>query len=476
MVSQAPHLRSPAFDASGYFSERTIVALSTPIGGALAVVRVSGSDAHRAVNALLSPEDQLRTAAVRVAHRVKLQLRGRLIDDAVLVRYAGPGSFTGEDTAELTLHGSPIIAENVIQGILETGARLAQPGEFSFRAVKNGKLKLTQAEAIAEVIGATNEDALEVALEKLSGSEHRLIEELDQTLMQAVTLSELAIDFADQDVESVSLPALKSRVASVLETLARLRGSFDRGRRLQDGISLSLFGLPNAGKSSLFNALLGEDRAIVSSVAGTTRDVLRERLNLRDENGALTFRLADTAGVRTSVDQIEKIGVERSIVSARAADLVLLIIDAGHPNLDQVAEALHGAQIQDRPILGIVTKQDLNSSVDIDAVADRFPEVKGWHSVSAATLSGVSELARQLVTVGRGLVAREPREVVLTKDEHLLAVVEAQRELEAAMMNEDAVLFAAGMRHARAKLAPLLGFEVADDVLARIFSQFCIGK
>ncbi len=475
MVSQAPHLRSPAFDASGYFSERTIVALSTPPGGALAIVRVSGSDAHRAVNALLSLADQERTASARVAHRVTLTHQGRKIDDAILIRYLGNASFTGEDTAELTLHGSPIIAENVIQGILGDGARLAQRGEFSFRAVKNGKLKLTQAEAIGEVIAATNESALEVALEKLSGSEHRLIEELDQTLMQAVTLSELAIDFADQDVESVGLPALKSRVKVVQEKLERLQGSFDRGRRMMDGITLALFGLPNAGKSSLFNALLGEDRAIVSSIAGTTRDVLREKLNLRDASGALTFKLADTAGVRSSLDQIEKLGVERSNAAARDADLVLLVIDAEQPNVARVQEILSTARLGSKPLLGVVTKEDL-SLVDLASLKDAFPSVSTWVQVSSVTLGGIADLAKELMRLGRSLVARTPQEVVLTKEEHLQAVIEAQKELFTALQTDDAVLFAAGMRHARAKLAPLLGFEVADDVLARIFSQFCIGK
>ena len=380
---------------------------------------------------------------------------------------------------EFFLHGSPIIAQRVLELIFQEGARMALPGEFSFRAVKNGKLQLSQAEAIKELISAENDFALDLALEKLSGSQHELIEKVRLELMQLATLAEVGIDFSDQDIDEVSLPRLNVRLDGIIRMLENLRGSFDRGKRFLDGIPVSLFGLPNAGKSSFFNALLGEDRSIVSEIAGTTRDVIRERLNLKGEQGYVTFKLSDTAGLRVAnTDKIEQIGIERTMQSALQSDLVLIVVDGFAPEIIHIKKFL--ASVGNKEMIGVITKKD---QVNIESqtmltqeLAAQFPEVKGWTWISSISLDGISRTAEQMTKVAGKLLERSPGEVVITQVEHLQAIERSLKSLKEAKSSEDLVLFATGIRHGMGELGALIGETLPDDVLGKIFSDFCIGK
>lgn len=468
-------------DPAGYLSNRTIVALCSPTGGALSAVRISGDSAHaiskKLTGAEVDPSDE-RRAIRRWLH----DHTGARLDDAVVVTYFGPRSFTGEPVVEFFIHGSPIVAQKLIDEAVRLGARPALPGEFSFRAVKNGRMQLSQAEAVKELINAENDFSLSLALDKLSGTQHEFVRKIHEELMQLVTLSEAGIDFSDQDLDEVSLPTLKKRAAGVIALLERLGGSFDRGKRFTEGVPLALFGLPNAGKSSFFNALLGEDRSIVSEIAGTTRDVVREKINLKtdgQEGTTVTFRMADTAGIRKSSDVVEGMGIERSIKSAHEADVLLVVVDGESPELPELRLALGKVDVKQKSVVAIVTKRD-RLSPDAqkklkDEIAQRL-NVAEIYLASSTTLEGVHETAVALARIGAERLKRNPGEVLLTQFEHVQAVKRAMQGLKRADQTSDIVLFATEIRHAMNELGPLLGETIPDDVLGKIFSDFCIGK
>ena len=468
-------------DSAGYLSNKTIAALCTPTGGAITVLRISGSKAFSICSKMTSIS--IDGFSERKAKRVWISDQNRKIDDAVMIPYFGPKSFTGEDVVELFLHGSPIISQKVLDLIFAEGARMALPGEFSFRAVKNGKMQLSQAEAIKEIIAAENDFALDLALEKLSGSQHELIDKIRTDLMQLVTLSEVGIDFSDQDIDEVSLPRLRQRLDAIIHMLEKLGGSFDRGKRFTDGIPVSLFGLPNAGKSSFFNALLGEDRSIVSDVAGTTRDVVREKLNLKGAKNYVTYRLSDTAGLRGlkvehDADKIELIGIEKTIQTALKSDLILIVVDGLNPNLEEIKK--FASSIEAKRILGVITKKDLISSEDQNSLSktilSELPRVTDWSWISSSSLDGVHAVAEKMATIAEEVLSRKPGEVVITQIEHLQAIERSLHCLKEAKECPDLVLFATSVRHGMAELGALIGETLPDDVLGKIFSDFCIGK
>ncbi len=472
-----PASKDRHFDSSGYFSNRTIVALTTPTGGALCGLRISG------VAAIGIAADLIGAELVREDHRRARRVwirdsKGARLDDCLLLPFFAPHSFTGEDSIEIFLHGSPMIAQRVLEECFRLGARLALPGEFSFRAVKNGKLQLSQAEAIKELIAADNDFSLELALEKLSGSQHQLVENIRSSLLQLCTLAEAGIDFSDQDIEEVSLPRLKSRLGSVISKLSSLQGSFDRGRRFAAGVPVAIFGLPNAGKSSFFNALLGEDRSIVSDIAGTTRDIVREKINLRGKSGQVALRLSDTAGLRDSKDVVEGIGIERSIKAALESDLVVIVLDGVAPSLEQVDEYLRRMPKMDKDFVYVVSKRDKLEPSEVESIKDSMKAFFGVEPlfVSSISLVGIAEVAAKVAEFAEKRLFRSSGEVVLTQVEHVRAVEECLSILQKAESSVDLVLFATGIRHGMNALGPLIGETLPDDVLGKIFSDFCIGK
>ncbi len=464
-------------DPSGYLSNKTIAALATPTGGAICILRISGEQAISISEKLI--QGKIPVEHARLSKRVWVYTsNGHRLDDAMMIPFFAPKSFTGEDAVEFFLHGSPMIAQKMLDEVFSYGARLALPGEFSFRAVKNGKLNLSQAEAVKELIQAENDFSLELALEKLSGSQHALIEKIRTDLLQLVTLSEVGIDFSDQDIDEVSLPSLKKRLNNMISLLDDLRGSFDRGKRFSDGVPISVFGLPNAGKSSFFNALLGEDRSIVSDVAGTTRDVVRERINLKGNHGYVTFKLSDTAGLRKSSDAIEEMGIERTLKAAQESDVIVLVIDGKAPHIDQVSSFLAQIDLKDKILIGIITKKDLLSEkeqIETLNLSKKLP-LRDFIFISSKTLEGIEKVARQIATLAEEKLKRTPGEVVLTQFEHVQAVNRSLECLNQAKDASDLVLFATDIRHGMNELGPLIGETLPDDVLGKIFSDFCIGK
>lgn len=474
--------QSRAQDKSGYLSEDTIAALASAPGGAVAVLRISGPQAFSVLRQI-TPDATASTAEPRKLCRVRLMdpdaaLGSAEMDDALSVRFVAPASFTGEDVVELHLHGGSYIAARVLDVLARLGVRQALPGEFSFRAVRNGKMTLSQATAVSDLIAASNHGAVSLALEKLSGSQNRLISDLAQNLRQLAVLGEVGIDFADQDVDEVSLPQLKKRLELIISALERLQQSYKRGSLIQDGIPVAFSGVPNAGKSSFFNALLGEDRSIVSDIPGTTRDVVRERLTLSGSRHTVTLRLEDTAGLRTTDNEIERMGIDRSIKSARDADLVLFLVDSTEP----LAVAHEQWKILGEPhgkTLGILTKSDLLSSAPQSSLVSECQKTFGvsrWVATSAKTGHGISSAVEAITEFAGQWLKRDPGEVVLTRLNEAQAAAESLEHLQRARDATELDLFAADVRQALTSMGPLIGETLPDDILGQIFSEFCIGK
>jgi tRNA modification GTPase len=463
-------------DHSAYLSEDTIAAVATAFGGPTAMIRVSGP-ACSGVLARITDSPVDRFSERKLVRASLFTRESTQIDDALVARFKCPDSFTGEDVLEFHVHGSPFVAETLLQTLIQYGVRQALPGEFSFRAVRNGKFDITQAQATAELIAASNSEAVSLALEKMSGTQNRLFSSLAEELRKLASLAELGIDFADQDVDEVSLPTLKRSLGGIRSTLQKLYDSFDRGSRIQDGLKATFVGLPNAGKSSFFNALLGEDRSIVSEIPGTTRDVVHERLTLRGERASITLRLEDTAGLRESADRIETFGVERTRKSASAADLVLLVVDV-QSDLEETFKEWRALGSPQQKTLGILSKVDLVSAAHVAKMKANLAPLglSCWVETSSNTGLGISAAVEEIVRFCSRWTKRAQNEVLLTRLDHQQAVASALEHLDRARLAEDSALFAADLRQGLVALAPVIGTTLPDDLLAQIFSEFCIGK
>lgn len=461
-----------------YLSNDTICAMASPIGGAICIFRVSGPKAVSILSSLtgLKIEKSLEPRMLGFS-RLK-DTAGAPIDDALVAYFKSPKSYTGEDLVEIQAHGGSAVAERLMEALFSSGARQALPGEFSFRAVRNGKMDLTQAEAVSDLIGAKNRAAAELALEKMSGSQSTLVGGISEEIRTLAALAELGIDFADQNVDEVSLPRLKERAEAVREKLSELESSFERGRKIQDGISLAIVGAPNAGKSSFFNALLGEERSIVSEIAGTTRDVIRESITLKGKSASATYRLEDTAGLRgKTADEIEKIGMQRSVRSAAEADLILFVVDptAENKELEEIWSSLGGPG--DRTI-AVLSKKDLANTHQIEKMEARMKEfgINEMGQVSSIQGIGIHEITEKMTRLSEKWTTRASGEVLLTRLDHQRAARDAISHLDRAASAGAEDLFAADLRQALLALGPVIGQTLPDDILGRIFSRFCIGK
>lgn len=441
----------------------TIAAIATPPGrGGVGIVRVSGPAAAQILRALVPdwPDDH-------PSHKLRFsRLPG--IDDALVVIMRGPHSYTGEDVVELQCHGGPVVLRAVLDACLNAGARIAEPGEFTQRAFLNGRLDLTQAEAVADLINATTKSAHRLAMEHLDGALGETIRDYLVAITEAMVLVEAAIDFSHEEhVYQIQRPEILARINPTLDGLADLRDRFDQGRRQREGVRVVVLGPPNAGKSSLFNALHGSDRAIVTDIAGTTRDWLEEELVL----GGVLVRLVDTAGLRETNDPVESIGVQRSRNLGDEADVVIWVVDRTEVLGVQRAEL---EAITDRPVLVCLNKSDLDSVVDdrwlrdnFDCFDTAFAGDPQWGGL----LDALTILAEEL-TSGEG--------VLLSRARHLESVVRCIAALERAREALDAELdhelIALDLREALDALGAIVGHVSTDDILNRIFGDFCVGK
>jgi tRNA modification GTPase len=464
-------------DKSGYLSEDTIAAVASATGGAISVIRVSGPKTFSVLD-LLTRSSESSQSEPRKLFRSPIYLpNGAPLDDALFVRFIRPQSYTGEDVVELHIHGGQFIAHRLMETLGHFGVRQALPGEFSFRAVRNGKMNLVQAQAVADLISASNDGAISLALEKMSGTQTQLLTDLASGLRRMAVLGEIGIDFADQDIDEVSLGRLQEQLNPLIHQLQALQSSYQRGIRLQEGVKVAFVGLPNAGKSSFFNSLLGEDRSIVSELAGTTRDVVTERLTLRGQNTTLTLRLEDTAGLRTTDNPIEKIGIQRSLHSARDADLILFVADPSFP-FESIREQWDLLKQDGTKTIGILTKADQHSEDFLSQALTQLKalSIQNWVITSAKTGFGISDAIETIIEYCERWTKREPKEILLTRMDHVAAVQETVSHLQRALDAPEIDLFASDIRQALHSLGPLIGETPADDILGKIFSDFCIGK
>lgn len=462
----------------------TIAAVATARGeAAIGVIRTSGPGAIRIARGLCELPSPIRSqfACVRV-----LQFRGERLDEALVLPFVAPHTFTGEDIVEYHCHGGPITLERVLQAILALGARVAEPGEFSRRAMLHGKLDLLQVEAIADIIHAESESAHRLAQAHLEGSLSRRVDQLKEALAETLTLVEAAIDFSlEEHVYSITPDQIVERLAPIRAELRALLETYRSGRLQYEGVRVAIVGKPNAGKSTLLNRLLREERAIVTEIAGTTRDYLEESCRI----GGIHFRLIDTAGIRRTDDHVERIGVERAEKLARSADVVVVVADASDPapfddlafdwqaptgllfnKLDTLPEASSGEDAGLTRLPDALAARVPPALRDSANVATSLLEADGLEAVEALLLT-LSEQAGYRTSGESALLTRERHFRVLSTSEEALA-----RAHGAALSALPHEFIASDLREALDALGSLTGAITSDDVLNRIFGDFCIGK
>lgn len=451
----------------------TIAAIAT--GGtisAIGIVRVSGPGALAAADAVFRPADgrpmSARADRLLVYGRL-LDARGRVLDLCLCTVSRAPHSYTGEDTAELQCHGSPVVLRAALEALFAAGARQAGPGEFTKRAFLNGRLDLTEAEAVIDIIEAGTAEAAVNAAGQLGGALSRRAEAVYSDVIDIISHFDAVLDYPDEDIEPFELRAYAERLDAGAAELRRLLASFERGRVLREGLPAAIIGRPNAGKSSLLNALLGYERAIVTAQPGTTRDTIEEKALL----GGVLLRLTDTAGLRAASDEAEREGVRRAFAAAEGAELVLAVFDGSQPLSEADGETLAAARGAKRAIC-VLNKADLPQALD----AGEFSGFGAVVRLSARTGEGLGELAEVIAALfpapeapaGEILTNARQAEAV----QRALAALDAACETLAAGFTPDAVLTEA--EEALDALAELTGRSVRDDVTERIFSRFCVGK
>ncbi|MGQ0644106.1 MAG: tRNA uridine-5-carboxymethylaminomethyl(34) synthesis GTPase MnmE [Elusimicrobiota bacterium] len=455
-------------------AEDTIAAVATPLGaGGLGVVRLSGPRALEIASSFFRAARPLAEAPSHTLVHGKIFDGPEPVDEAVAGIFRAPRSYTGEEVVEISCHGGVLLVRRVLALCLRAGARAAGPGEFTRRAFLNGKMDLAQAEAVADLIAAQSEGQRRAALSQLEGRLSRLLRDIREPLADLLAQSEAGLDFAEDEVPPLSGDALARRLGAPLERLRALVEAAPCGRLLREGVRAVLVGRPNAGKSSLFNALLGADRAIVAKTPGTTRDTLEERLVVDGVPVALT----DTAGLREAADAAEAEGVSRARRACEAADAVICVVDASLPPAaaDEEAAALVRAH---RGLVVAFSKCDLAPEGPREAARRLFPPEAPWVLTSAITGRGLEELRRRLVPAAASAEAAEGPVLAGLRHEALLAealsaLTEARR---AAAAGEGGECLAVSLRRALDALDGVTGQRWDEELLDRIFSRFCIGK
>ena len=451
----------------------TIVAVATPPGiGAIGVIRLSGDKSIQIVNAIF-PSKDLPSQSSHTLHVGFIKNGDKVLDEVVVSLYKAPRSYTGENTVEISCHGSPFIHQQVIDACIQHGARLAKPGEFTQRAFLNGKLDLTQAEAVADLIASNTQASHKTALNNIRGGFSQALKDLREQLIQFSALIELELDFSQEDVEFVDRSQLLKLVNDAKEHTGRLMQSFQLGNVIKNGVSVAIIGKPNAGKSTLLNALLNEDRAIVSDIPGTTRDTIEEVLNIE----GILFRLIDTAGIRNhSEDVIETVGIEKSLQKMKQADVVVYLFDANEEAAEELARVAAELEREEIQFLLVGNKVDLVSEA---AAREKLAYQSGLILISAKSGLHLEVLKERMVDkVFQKEVSGES--VIVTNARHFHALNEVHAALhdviEGIHNKIPGDLLALDIRRCLQYLGEITGEITNEDQLDYIFSKFCIGK
>ncbi|HUM46698.1 MAG TPA: tRNA uridine-5-carboxymethylaminomethyl(34) synthesis GTPase MnmE [Chitinophagales bacterium] len=450
----------------------TIVALSTPPGvGAIGVVRLSGKDGIAICDSIFKGK-VLAGQPSHTLHFGHIVDGEEMIDEVVVGIFKAPNSYTKENVVEISCHGSPYIQQKIIQLLIRKGARPAKAGEFTLRAFLNGRLDLSQAEAVADLIASDSESSRKAAISQMRGGFSTEIKKLRDELIHFASLIELELDFAEEDVEFANRKKLTDLVSRLKSHVLSLKNSFQLGNVIKHGVTTVIAGRPNAGKSTLLNALLNEDRAIVSEIAGTTRDTIEEVINIE----GILFRLIDTAGIRDATDVLEKMGVEKTMEKIRQSALLLYVFDVKDMNRDDLLYDLSRLPTGDIPVMVIGNKIDGEEARDLHG---EFSEVPNVSFISAQQHQHLEALKQQLAALVLHKEQLGDRTIVTNVRHYdsLLKTNEALDEvLHALETGTSQELFASDIRRALNYLGEITGDITNDDILASIFSKFCIGK
>lgn len=443
-----------------------IVAIATPFGeSAIGAIRLSGLGVLERIKDLLILKGEPKP---RYAHFVKLRDQGGdILDEGILIYYPSPKSYTGEDMVEIFLHGNPLILKKTLELFLSKGIRLAEPGEFTKRAFLNGKIDLLQAEAVADIIGSKSEKALKSAQRQLQGELSSFINSLRERLLEILAYVEADIEFSEEDIPTLSREQLINLLKYIDQNIQKLLSTVKTGEFLRRGINLAIIGKPNVGKSSLFNALLGQERAIITPIPGTTRDFLQESLTLK----GIPINLIDTAGIRHTEDPVEKIGVERSLQKLKSAHMVLFVVDGNKPLSEEDRNIYN--MVKGLEHIVVINKIDLPIE---EEVLKTFPEAI---KVSAIRGMGIEEL-KDSILQKLGVHISDSVQVYITlRHENLL---KKSQEVIKSLINRLEVeelfpeIIMLDLREAISYLEEIVGLLTTEDILGSIFSRFCIGK
>ncbi len=456
-------------------SQDTICALSTAPGmGAIAVLRLSGDRALEIMNQVFSKD--ISSAEPYSLHYGTITENGDPIDDVVVAVFRNPKSFTGEDVIEVSCHGSEFIQGKLLRLFISKGCRTADPGEFTMRAFSNGKMDLSQAEAVADLVASSSAAAHRLAMNQMRGNFSRKINQLREELIHFASMIELELDFSEEDVEFANRDELKELVNRINAIVIDLMESFATGNAIKNGVPVAILGAPNMGKSTLLNALLDDDRAIVSEIPGTTRDTIEDETTI---NG-VRFRFIDTAGIRETQDEIETIGISKAFEKAGKASIVLYLIDALESHAEEIAPTLSDLRSkigEEQELVLIANKVD--KARDMEDIKSKFAALPETVVMSATDGIGLEELRNRLVEASKAILT-EGSEVVVTNVRHYEALAKTKESLEAVLTGLDSGItgdfLAIDIRRALHHLGEITGEITTDDLLGNIFSKFCIGK
>lgn len=447
----------------------TIIALATPSGvGAIAVIRLSGPEAINLTNKVFKNRD-LSQQASHTIHFGTIRDGETVLDEVLVSLFVAPHSYTKENVVEISTHGSPYIIESIIKLLIRNGARNAKPGEFTLRAFLNGSLDLSQAEAVADLIASNSQASHQVAMQQMRGGFSNELKDLREQLIHFASMIELELDFSEEDVEFANRDQLKQLTLQITRVISRLIQSFEQGNVIKNGVPVVIAGKPNVGKSTLLNALLNEERAIVSEIAGTTRDTIEDEMTI----GGINFRFIDTAGIRHTLDVVEAIGVERTHEKMRQSKLIIYLVDPLQ-NLQEIQLQLEELAALHIPFVAVVNKSDLlqdDFKTQLAAINASF--------ISAKNKEGIDELKEEVLRKVN-LHNLSTDDVLVTNIRHVEALQKTEEALERVLYGIDnpvtSDFLAMDIKQALHYLGEITGMVTTDDLLENIFSKFCIGK
>ncbi|NLM14087.1 MAG: tRNA uridine-5-carboxymethylaminomethyl(34) synthesis GTPase MnmE [Epulopiscium sp.] len=458
--------------------EDTIAAISTPPGtGGIGIIRLSGKDVFSIINPIFKGKknqdlSKVRSHSIHYGHIIDKEM-DKVIDEVLVMVMKAPNTYTKEDIIEINCHGGIVSVRKVLEQVLKMGARLAEPGEFTKRAFLNGRIDLSQAEAVIDIIEAKTDMSLSTAMDQLEGSLSHKIGELREELIEMMAHIEAAIDYPEYDIEELGYDLVRKRIEDIRAKIQRLLDTADSGKILREGVKTAIVGKPNVGKSSLLNALLREQRAIVTNIPGTTRDVLEEYINI----SGIPFKLIDTAGIRETEDVVEQIGVNRSKDIIESADLIIMLLDLSTSLTEEDRYIMN--LIENKKKLVLLNKTDLPLKLDKQEIYNRFSqnEILEISAKNKKDIERIEETLKEMFMSGK---INMEESVMITNLRHKDALIKADDSLKDALstidmgMPEDCLSI--DLTNAYKYLGEITGESVQDDLINKIFSQFCLGK